>query len=295
MPTRLFAGLLAALVAAGPAAAGAAGSSRMEGPARRVVSLNLCTDEMVLRLLPPERVAGVTWLSRDPSRSTVADLAAAVPVLYGNAEEVLGVDPDLIVAGLYTARSTVEVLRRLGHPVHDVGIPTTEAEVEAQIRELAALLGVPDSGERLVAEIDARFAALPTPAPGARPRALVLDPNGFTVGRGSIVDAMITRAGLDNAGASLAVAGHGAVPLEVAILTGADILIIDADRDRPPALATALLQHPALRRLGRRITVAEVPSRLWTCAGPGLAEAAEILATAALAHRAATEPGEGGP
>jgi iron complex transport system substrate-binding protein len=54
-----------------------------------MVSLNLCSDELVLRLANRENVASVTWLSRDPDSSNVADPAAQVPVNHGLAEAAI--------------------------------------------------------------------------------------------------------------------------------------------------------------------------------------------------------------
>lgn len=254
-------------------------SSALAAP-ERVVSLNLCADELVLRLLPPERIASVTWLSQRPESSTVAALAAAVPANHGLAEEAMRFDPDLIVAGIHTTRAAVAFLRRIGRPVIDLEVPATLDEVREQISTLATALAVPERGQALIEEMDGRFAALKPPPEAARPKAIVLNPNGFTVGRGSLVDAMLSRAGLDNLAAELGLESYGQIPLETVILAGADMLIVDAEPDRPPALATELLRHPALLRLGRRIAIAAVPSRFWTCGGPRLAEAVAILAEA---------------
>jgi iron complex transport system substrate-binding protein len=38
------------------------------GP-QHVMSLSMCTDDLLLELLPPERIASVTYYSRDPSNS----------------------------------------------------------------------------------------------------------------------------------------------------------------------------------------------------------------------------------
>jgi iron complex transport system substrate-binding protein len=42
-----------------------------------------------------------------------------------------------------------------------------------------------------------------------------------------------------------------------------------------------VLDHPALATLKDRLTVVSVPSRLWTCGGPQIADALAILAGAA--------------
>lgn len=55
----------------------------------------------------PSNGLRVTWLSRDP-RNAMAALARTVPANHGLVEEkVLVLQPDLIVAGAYTTRSTV--------------------------------------------------------------------------------------------------------------------------------------------------------------------------------------------
>ncbi|WP_109071456.1 ABC transporter substrate-binding protein [Azospirillum sp. TSH58] len=276
-PIRL--GLAAAallLIAGGPAAAWEAPPAKPQ----RIVSLNLCADELLLRLVGPERLAAVTWLARDPRASTVAALAARVPINHGLAEEILPLDPDLIVAGRYTTRVAVGLLTRLDAPLLELDVPQSVAGVAEQIRGLARAVGEPERGEELVAAMRSRLDALPPAAPGPRPTAVVLRPNGFVAGSGSLVDELLTRAGLENLADRLPLGSQGALPLEAIILGGADVLIVDAAPDAPPSLAGALLHHPALKALGRTVRTVTLPSRLWTCPGPQIAEAAERLAAA---------------
>ena len=85
-----------------------------EAPAapRRIVSLNLCTDQLVLALADRAAVRSVTWLARDPQNSVMAAAASEVLVNHGLAEEIIPFAPDLVVAGIYTARTTVALLKR---------------------------------------------------------------------------------------------------------------------------------------------------------------------------------------
>ena len=266
-------GLVAALAAASAGMASAGGAEADDRPAR-IVSLNLCADELVLRLVDRERVASVTWLARDPRGSTVAAAAAEVPVNRGLAEEVVPLAPDLVLAGAYTTRTTVALLRRLGVRVVELGLPATLDAVRGQIREVARLVDEPARGEALVAEMDARLAAV-RPADGAT--ALLLRPNGLVTGAGGLVDALMGEAGLVNLAATMPLGGGGDVPLERVVMADPDVLLIDAEPDGPPALGAALLEHPALAGRGR---VARVPTRFLACAGPQVAEAVALLAAA---------------
>jgi iron complex transport system substrate-binding protein len=246
------------------------------GPSR-VVSLNLCADQLVLRLLSRERIASLTWLARDPFSSTMAQAATGIPANSGGAEEVAGFRPDLVVAGVYTTRTTVGFLRRAGQPVLELGVPDTFDQARGQITELAGALGVSERGREVVAEMTRRLDAVAAVPEASRLRAVILGPYGFAVGPGSVLDEVITRAGFVNLAAGVGTPGAGQISLETALLARPDVIILDADPERGPALAAEIARHPILRKLHDRIAVVSLPSRLWTCAGPQLADAVELL------------------
>ena len=271
---------LAAIAAGGCARAG-------EAPVRppRVVSLNLCADELVLRLADRAQVAAVTVLARDPRGSTVAAEAAGLPVTRGASEEIIALAPDLVVAGAFTTRTTVGLLKRIGFPPLELGVPTDFAGVRAQIRTVAAAVGHPERGEAMVTALDAGLARV---VPARRPlRALVLRPNAFTVAPGSLGDAILRAAGLVNVAAEIGHDRTGAVPLEAAAFADADLIVLDAGGPGTPSLADAVLHHPVLERLRADGRTVSIPNRLWTCPGPQIAEVAGRLADAARARLAA--------
>lgn len=265
-------------------------------PPSRIASLNLCADELVLRLADRENVATLTWLSREHAASNLAELAAGIPLNHGLAEEILPLQPDLVIAGRYTTRIAVAFLRREGLPLVELDVPRSLAEVMEQIRQIAALVGHPERGEAMIAEMQAGLDRFAPAADDWRPRAFILRPNGFAVGAGSLVDSLLEHAGLRNAAAELGLDGQSQVPLETVLLKDADLLIVDANDRHAPALATEMLRHPALLRMGRRIEILPLPTRWWTCAGPMLTKAVAHLAEAAERARqvrSATEPAEG--
>jgi iron complex transport system substrate-binding protein len=244
---------------------------------RRIVSLNLCVDELLLRIAQPGNVASVTWLARDPGNSNVAELAAGIPVNHGLAEEIIPLRPDLVTAGIYTARPAVAMIKRTDIPLVEVGVPKNLAEVRQQIRDIAALIGEREKGESVVGAMERSLAALPSPSWSARPRAIVLNPNGATVGKGTLVDEIMTRAGLTNVAAELAIDNYGQISLETLVASAVDVLILSASRDGPPALATEILRHPVLSALADRTRLVVLPGRLWNCGGPAAVEAIERL------------------
>lgn len=265
MSTALF----AALCAASPVCA--------DVP-QRIVSLNLCTDELLLRLGDAQQILSITWLSRDAGASNVADLAARVPVNHGLAEEVVPLRPDLVLGGTYTTTTAVALIRRHNIPIVLLGIAASVDDARLHIQEIAAVIGHPERGAALIADIDRRLSAIAPAGDKPRLRALVLNPAGFTVGSGSLIDDILRRAGLENLAARPGAPTH--MPLEFVASSAPDLLILNAERDGPPSLATDMLKHPVLAGMRGTRTIV-LPARLWTCGGPGTVEAIERLAAAA--------------
>lgn len=276
-----WAGILAAIVA-GFLPAAMATPSRADGP-RRVASLNLCADQLLVMLLPPERVASVTMLAADPALSFVADRVGGTPVNHGGAEEILSGASDLVLSTRHGRTATTAILAASGLDVVEIDIPNDFDAIRAQVRAVAAALGAVDRGERLLRGMDDALRAA-NPPPGARPpTALVWQASGFTAGAGTLVDAVLQAAGFENFAAKAGLVGYGYLSLEAVVTGRPDLLIAPAKAPDRPSLSDMLLLHPALASLPR----VEIPGALWACGGPFTAEAVTRLA----AHRRAMEGG----
>ncbi len=187
--------------------------------------------------------------------------------------------PDLVVAGAFTTRTTVGLLKRIGFPPLELSVPADFDGVRAQIRQVAAAVGQPQRGDAMVAELDAGLGSV---VPAARPlRVLVLRPNAFTVSPGSLGDAIIRAAGLVNVAAEIGRDRTGSVPLEAAALAEADLVVLDDSATGTPSLADALLHHPILEQLHAQGRTLAIPNRLWTCPGPQVGQVVARLAAAA--------------
>lgn len=256
-------------------------------PPQRVVSLNLCTDQLAVLLLPPDRIAAVSFLARDPELSHVADRAATLPIVHGTAEEILPLRPDLVLAGTFTTRPTVRLLKAKGIPVLELGLASGFDDIRAQTRAVAAALGVPERGEALLAEMDRRLAAAAPAAGDARPRVLTFAPGGFTAGAGTLSDAIMRAAGVANYAAARGLNGYGYLPVEAVAADPPDLLVGGREAAGHPSLAGRLLSHPALARSIPPAARLRIPGSLSACGGPFTVEAVERLAAARRALPAA--------
>ena len=263
---------------------------------QRVVSMNLCTDQLVLLLAARGRIASVSYLAFDPEVSYFADAAQELQANHGLhanhglAEEILPLRPDLILAGTYTTRATVAVLRRFGHRVLTLDPADGFDAIRRNIQTVALALGDPAKAERIIAEFDRRLSAITPDRNATPPRAIVLQPRGMTTGPGSLADGILRTAGLQNLSADLGVTGMGFLPLERIIQAGPDLLVVAARAEGRPSLAHHALRHPAYAAIGRAGRV-ELPASLWTCGGPQAADAVELLAHAAQDWRQTTDTG----
>ena len=154
-----------------------------------------------------------------------------------------------MIAGAYTTRTAVALLHRLGIPVLELDVPSSVDEALAQITTVAAALGAPAKGAQLIADIRNGLSELHVASTGpGQPIAAVYQPNGFTIGKGSLVNDLLSRAGLRNLAVERRIDNYGALPLELLLFAQPDLLIINAAEDRGPAMAYEVLRHPALAR-----------------------------------------------
>lgn len=245
------------------------------GP-ERVVSLNLCTDQLAMMVAGPGQLVSVSALSRDPLYSSMVEQARDYPVNHGLAEEVFLLEPDLVLAGRYTATQTVTMLRRLGIRVETFDPAEGLDAVAAGLRRTGRLLGREAEGARLAERFEADLAAVRA-RPGPALRAATYYQNGFTSGSGSLADAIMAAAGLRNIAAARGLSGLTRLPLEALVMAEPDLVIASGDQPAP-ALAGAVRTHPALTALTGRSERVAVTGSAWICGTPHVLTAIRTLA-----------------
>ena len=231
--------------------------------AARVVSLNLCADDYLL-LLAPEHAVAVSVLAADPSLSVVVAEARQVREVRADAEAVLELHPDLVLAGPYGAQTTLALLQRQGVRVERLGLPQDFTAIAAETRRVAGLLDESARGEALLDAMRARLAAARRQT---AERAVFLEARGYVAGP----DRSPTRSCAPPVSAP---PGRAANPGLEALVAHPPDLLVTATAPDYPSLATDLLVHPALAGIPRRA----VAPALLLCGGPWTARAVSALA-----------------
>lgn len=264
------------LVLAAFVAAAAAGTAAAE-TSPRVASINLCADQHLLALADPEQVLTVSWLAADPEESLLASEARRYTLNYGTAEELLKFAPDVVLAGTYTSPFTRTMLRRLGFRVVELEPEASVADIERNVRIVAAIVGQVARGEQLVAKLREDVRAIEENRPARKLAAVIVRPGGFTVGADSLANELLTLAGFTNVAAERGLDRWGSLSMEALLRSAPDVIVLTGYRSSQPSLANAVLEHPALRRLGGTERTVVVHTALWACGLPRSIEAAALL------------------
>ncbi|QNQ62857.1 ABC transporter substrate-binding protein [Brucella sp. 6810] len=246
--------------------------------AQRVVSINVCTDQLAMLLAREGQLQSVSYLSRDPQLSVMADKAEQLPINHAQAEEVFLQKPDLVLAGTFSSRATVGLFRRLGIRVEEFAPARSFKDIEEHLRRIGELLGRQGEAQAQIDDMKAALAAIKRPDHAKR--VALYYANSYTSGQGTLVDEAVRLAGLENMAGEIGITGSALLPLEKLVLEKPDILV-RSSRDRAPALAFENFQHPALRALEKQARTISMADNLTVCGGPFSVEAVAELAEAA--------------
>lgn len=271
-------GLPAAPSTAEPPAATAAKTAHYpalvpDAPPRRVVSINLCTDQLAMLLAAPGQLISVSQLAQDPLVSLMSAQAGAMHSNHARAEEIYLLQPDLVLAGSYSDGATLDMLRRLGIRVETLPPANSLQDVREGLARIGDLLHRQAQAQAMIAGFDADLAAIRQP--DMAQLAASFDANSYSAGANTLAGDVMRAAGWELVPDRLGRDGGGPLPLELLIIAAPD-LIVTGTRYAHPSRAEEILDHPALRNLtaARR----SVPDRDWICGLPQIAATTAGLA-----------------
>jgi iron complex transport system substrate-binding protein len=283
-PARHGIAALLALAVLAPATSAAADAQQRP---QRIVSMNLCTDELLMRIVDPSRIASITYLSRQPLNAPLGldDTIAKIRVNHGLAEEVLMSKPDLIVTGSFSTMAATSLLRGLGQNIVTFDPEADFDDMRANIRKMGEAVGEPQRAEQVIADFDARLAELQAQLPpGDKPVFADIGVNNFMSGRDTLFAHVVNAGGWRTLGETLGYSGYTNIPLEQLLRMRPDLVSTATPWSNPPSMSTQNLRHPALRELVADTPHITIPERYTTCGAPSVLGAVELLVEARKAH-----------
>ncbi|MBA3676306.1 MAG: ABC transporter substrate-binding protein [Sphingosinicella sp.] len=245
---RVFACILAASLIAGVA----------EAAPKRVASLNLCTDELLLTLGEPAQTLSVTHLAQQAAETPLWKTARQYRRNDGSLLSVIGMKPDLILTMGGGARDRVRIAERLGLRIVDVPYPTSLADIEKGIGAVAAALDRPEAGRRVLAEI----ARLKAGAPSRQADTIWIGGGGRSVAAKGLAADWMRLAGLSQRRLQ-----GDRVSLERLLVAPPSVLLRSNYRQGQYSNEQRWLSHPLASTAGKS-RILEADGRRWTCMGP---------------------------
>ena len=194
--------------------------------------MGIGSDEILLELVEPERIAALTYLADDAGISSVSVKAQVIKgrVQRNNLEAILSYAPDLVVVPDWDGIDFVGQLRSAGIKVYVHKTPNTMQEIKANIAELAAAVGEDEQGYLLQQQMDERLSAIWSKVgkikPEQRKKIVALSFMGPMGIKGSSFDDMCHYANIINAVENLDIPRNAAFSEEQMLLLDPDIILV---------------------------------------------------------------------
>lgn len=195
---------------------------------QRIVPLSFAACEMLLELVPRERIAAMPADVATSPYSAIRDRVAGIRMLGPDSESLVALAPDLVLTAPYVDRQKVRPLELSRIAYHQFTDFTDLESIFGAVLTLGDLVGEPDRARELVARCRADVAALrrriPKGAPA--PRAVTLSSDGTTSGSRTTIHSILLLAGARNLAAEAGIEGFGVVSAEQVIAWRPDVLVV---------------------------------------------------------------------
>lgn len=201
----------------------------LDAPPQRIASVTLGSDEILLDLVGPERLLGVSYFADDAQISNISDRLDGIARadLSGDPEVLISLDADLVVLASFSNPAALEQLDDAGVPVFVLAEFNSVDEIRANIRLLGQVTGEETRAEQMIADLDARLKTVQNAVADQEPvRMFYYEPGGITYGPGSTVDEIIQMAGGVNVVAEAGLEAYPLVDAEFVIDADPDVVLV---------------------------------------------------------------------
>lgn len=258
---------------------------------KRIVSLMLDTDELLMDLVTPDRIAGLSHLSDDPGISHIADRSGQVKnkLKGNNAEQILALKPDLVLIADWWSPAVLQTLRDMRTSVYVFKTPYQVADVKEMVKEVADAVGEEERGQAIIRAYDSKIKEIQSKLGKIKhdpPRKVITiaGMGGFGV-KGSLYDDMCNYVYINNCQRDLKIDKNAMLPKELIVKADPDIILVpawDSPGMQKKQSIEELLQDPSLKTVTavKEKRIRQVSGRCLYCINHNAAESMELLARA---------------
>lgn len=251
-------------------------AAEKENEKPKIVSLDFCSDQFVLYLADKEQIIAVSKAAED-IYSFYRERAIGIPKINSTIEEVIMLNPDVVVQTYSSAAHMGEMTERTG-----ISLITTQfgsdpdtvyknmSMVGKSIGQEGRALEFNQNYERRLKEIKNK--------PQNKLKIAYITPSGTTAGIGTSVDDIIKLAGFESYAEAHGFSGWLSLPVESFVMDPPDIFITGYFEEGAVTQSSwSLARHDYLFKMMETIPTIHIPSSYMSCNGLFIVDAAERI------------------
>ena len=221
----------------------------LDSPPERIHSLSLGHSEILAALIDFDRLTAVYSFFVDEEQSSIAALSAEATMIGFAPEEVVALEPEVIIASRFTNADTVALMTGANIPVARTSLENSALGNVPNILLIGYMIGAEAKAIELTDEIMARMRVVVDGLPdGEKPRVLSVSKwtSAFAAGSDTTEGGIIEQAGGINAAADSGIEGHQQVSIESIAAINPDVIIVPQPLEGANTFIEELTSSPAL-------------------------------------------------
>ena len=213
------------------------GTVVIEAPPQRIYSLSLGHAEIIAALTGGGELVATASFFKDPATSASYEAFIDTPDAGSDPEEILALDPEIVIVSAFTSADLVEQLTAVGITVVRADLEDSALSNVPNILLLGYMMGAEDRALELADEVTQRVLAVSGRIDEVlpeRPRALAMSRYSdiFVAGEGSTEGGIIGAAGGLNAAAEAGIDGHQTIGIEGIASMNPDIILLTQPKNQ---------------------------------------------------------------
>jgi len=225
---------------------------------QRIVSQTLVTDEILLAICPPERIAALSSLATDSHYSNVVEIAQKLGRTVHNLEQLLALQPDLVLAARYNRAELLTLLHQVQIPAIQLTHFNQLQDIQENIRLVGNAIGEEAQANSLIHQMNTQLATIQAQIPkGQTPRVMSYSLEGFTAGQDTSFDAMMRAIGAINLSAAHGIRGVANISSEQLIEWQPDFIVVGAALEQFATVSQQFQAQPLFHALHGKLILLE--------------------------------------
>lgn len=229
----------------------------------RIMSSNACADQLALELANPSSITSITSYTKDASSSMYADIAKKYPTNSDTPEEVLRDMPNILLTSeMFGNKASIDAAKSIGTKIYYFNVPKNIIDAQKMVTQAGVAFNRPKEAQALNDKISKATEEVKLP----KIRALIYFQHGYSAGKDTLIDDIMTKEGFINAAPEFGVKNWGQINIEELVAHPPDVFIIAEDNQKG-SVTEKTLHHPALYNKNLNIKYAVFPNQYGYCGG----------------------------